>query len=50
MGVAALIGTQILGLQVSRYILRLPEIVSQSHDFLIREVGRTLQGYMRDLK
>jgi len=48
--VAALIGTQILGLQVSRYILRLPEIVSQSHEFLIREVGRTLQGYMRDLK
>jgi AcrR family transcriptional regulator len=47
---AALIGTQILGLQVSRYILRLPEIVSQSHEFLIREVGRTLQSYMRDLK
>ena len=48
--VAALIGTQILGLQVSRYILRLPEIVSQSHEYLIREVGRTLQSYMRDLK
>jgi AcrR family transcriptional regulator len=47
---AVLIGTQILGLQVSRYILRLPEIVSQSHEFLIREVGRTLQSYMRDLK
>jgi AcrR family transcriptional regulator len=48
--VAALIGTQILGLLVSRYILRFPEIASYSHEFLISEVGRTLQGYMRDLK
>jgi AcrR family transcriptional regulator len=48
--VGALIGTQVIGLQVARYILRVPDMVSQSHEFLIREVGRTLQGYMRDLK
>ena len=35
---------------VSRYIQRVPEIVSQSPEFLVREVGRTLQSYMHDLK
>jgi AcrR family transcriptional regulator len=49
-GVAALIGTQVLGLIVSRYILRSPEVVTLSNEFLIREVGRTLQSYMRELK
>jgi AcrR family transcriptional regulator len=47
--VTALIGTQIVGLLVTRYILRVPEIASQSHEFLIREVGRTLQGYIRNM-
>jgi AcrR family transcriptional regulator len=47
--VAALIGSQVVGLLVTRYILRVPEIASQSHEYLIREVGRTLQGYMRGL-
>ena len=47
--VTALIGSQVVGLLVSRYILRVPEIVSQSNEYLIREVGRSLQGYMRNL-
>jgi AcrR family transcriptional regulator len=47
--VTALIGSQVVGLLVSRYILRVPEIVSQSNEYLIREVGRNLQGYMRNL-
>jgi AcrR family transcriptional regulator len=46
---AALIGTQVVGLLVLRYILRVPEITSQSHEHLVREVGRTLQHYMRKL-
>lgn len=46
---AALIGTQVVGLLVTRYILRVPEVASQSHEYLIREVGRTLQGYMRNM-
>jgi len=47
--VTALRGSQVVGLLVSRYILRVPEIVSQSNEYLIREVGRSLQGYMRNL-
>jgi AcrR family transcriptional regulator len=47
--VTALIGSQVIGLLVARYVLRVPEIASQSHEYLIREVGRTLQGYMRNL-
>jgi AcrR family transcriptional regulator len=47
--VTALIGSQVVGLLVSRYILRVPEIESQSNEYLIREVGRSLQGYMRNL-
>ena len=47
--VAALIGSQVVGLLVTRYILRVPDIASQSHEYLIQEVGRTLQGYMRNL-
>jgi AcrR family transcriptional regulator len=46
---AALIGTQVVGLLVLRYILRVPEITSQSHEYLVREVGRTLQNYIRKL-
>ena len=47
--VTALIGTQVIGLLVSRYVLRVPEIASQSNEYLIREVGRTIQAYMRKL-
>lgn len=49
-GIAALIGAQVLGLIVARYILRMPDIAAMSQGFLIREVGRTLQGYIRDLQ
>jgi Tetracyclin repressor-like, C-terminal domain len=47
--VTALIGSQVVGLLVTRYVLRVPEMASLSHEYLIREVGRTLQGYMRKL-
>ena len=47
--VTALIGSQVVGLLVTRYVLRVPEMASQSHEDLIREVGRTVQGYMRKL-
>jgi AcrR family transcriptional regulator len=47
--VTALIGSQVIGLLVARYVLRVPEIASQSNEYLIREVGRTVQGYMRKL-
>jgi AcrR family transcriptional regulator len=44
---AALMSTQIIGLLVTRYILRVPRLVSMSSEQLIREVGQTLQGYVR---
>lgn len=44
---AALMSTQIIGLLVARYILRVPRLVSMSREQLIREVGETLQGYLR---
>jgi AcrR family transcriptional regulator len=44
---AALMSTQIIGLLVARYILRVPRLVSMSSEQLVREVGETLQGYVR---
>jgi AcrR family transcriptional regulator len=44
---AALMSTQIIGLLVARYILRVPRLVSMSREQLVREVGETLQGYVR---
>jgi hypothetical protein len=44
---AALMSPQIIGLLVARYILRVPRLVLMSRERLVREVGETLQGYVR---
>jgi AcrR family transcriptional regulator len=45
--VIALIATQVIGLLVTRYLLVAPSVTSLSREQLIREVGRTLQNYIR---
>lgn len=43
---AGLVAAQLLGLAMTRYILKLPPVVAMKHDFVIREVGRTIQRYV----
>ena len=43
----ALIASQVIGLLVTRYIMPASPISSLSREQLIREVGRTLQNYIR---
>lgn len=43
---AALIATQMLGIALMRYVLRLPVVTSLSERTLIDEVGRTIQSYI----
>jgi len=43
---AGLVASQLLGLALCRYILKLPPVVSLSHDDIVREVGATLQRYI----
>jgi hypothetical protein len=40
-----LVSSQLLGLAMCRYVLRLPPVVALSHDEIIRSVGPTLQRY-----
>ncbi|AZV19633.1 MAG: TetR family transcriptional regulator [Mesorhizobium sp.] len=42
---AGLISSQLLGLAMCRYVLRLPPVVALSHDEIIRNVGPALQRY-----
>ena len=42
---AALISSQLLGLALVRYVLKLPPAVSMERSTIIREVGRTVQHY-----
>jgi AcrR family transcriptional regulator len=42
---AGLIASQLLGIALCRYILKLPPVVEMSHDAIINEVGRTIQRY-----
>ncbi|TIX42210.1 MAG: TetR/AcrR family transcriptional regulator, partial [Mesorhizobium sp.] len=42
---AGLISSQLLGLAMCRYLLRLPPVVALSHDDIIQNVGPTLQRY-----
>jgi len=37
---AGLIASQLLGIALCRYILKLPPVVEMSHDAIINEVGR----------
>ena len=43
---AALVGTQVLGLALSRYVLRTPPLVAMSHDELRRWIGPVLAHYL----
>ena len=42
---AALVSTQLLGLALCRYVLKLPPVVALSHDEIIESVAPTLQRY-----
>ena len=44
---AGLVASQILGLVMGRYVLRLPALVAQSSESLVAAVGPTLQRYLR---
>lgn len=43
---AGLVATQVLGLALTRYVLRLPPVVAMSRDTLIAWMGPTLQRYL----
>ncbi|WP_349428695.1 TetR family transcriptional regulator [Microbacterium sp. LWS13-1.2] len=43
---AALVASQVAGLLIARYVLRLPALGEASVDELIRRVGPTVQGYL----
>jgi AcrR family transcriptional regulator len=43
---AGLIATQVLGLALCRYVLRLPPVVAMSHDEVIAWLGPTVQRYL----
>ena len=45
---AGLISTQMLGLALCRYVLRLPPVVGIKRAELVRRVGPTIQGYLFD--
>ena len=42
---AGLVSSQLLGLALCRYVLKLPPVVGLSRDTIIREVGQTIQRY-----
>lgn len=42
---AGLVATQLLGLALARYVLRLPPVVAMSADELVRSIGETIQRY-----
>jgi AcrR family transcriptional regulator len=44
---AGLIATQILGLALCRYVLRLPPVVAMSHDEVVAWLGPTIQRYLQ---
>ena len=43
---AGLLAAQVLGLVLSRYVLRLPPVVAMDRDALVRWLGPTLQRYL----
>lgn len=42
---AGLVATQLLGLAMTRYILKLPPVVAMDRALLVRQVGATIQRY-----
>jgi AcrR family transcriptional regulator len=45
---AGLIATQILGLALCRYVLKLPPVVALKRAEIVRRIGATVQGYLFD--
>jgi hypothetical protein len=45
---AGLIASQILGLALCRYVLKLPPVVKLPRDEVVRRVGGVVQGYLFD--
>jgi AcrR family transcriptional regulator len=45
---AALVATQVLGMALCRYVLRLPPVVAMTHEEVIAWIGPTLQHYLVD--
>jgi len=43
-----LIATQILGLALCRYVLRLPPVVGLKRAEIVRRIGATIQAYLFD--
>ena len=43
---AGLVASQLLGLALTRYILKLPPVVGLDRETLVREVGHTIQRYI----
>jgi AcrR family transcriptional regulator len=43
---AALVATQILGLALTRYVLRLPAVVSLDEATIVERIGATIQSYI----
>ena len=43
---AGLISSQLLGLALCRYVIKLPPVVGLSSEAIVREVGRTIQRYV----
>jgi AcrR family transcriptional regulator len=43
---AGLVATQLLGLAMTRYILKLSPVVAMERKFVIREIGKTVQRYI----
>jgi hypothetical protein len=43
---AGLIATQILGLALCRYVLRLPPVVGLKRSDIVRRIGATIQAYL----
>lgn len=42
---AGLVASQLLGLALCRYVLKLPPVVDTPGDVIVREIGRTIQNY-----
>ncbi len=42
---AGLVASQMLGLALCRYVLKLPPMVSMSRDAIVKQIGKTLQRY-----
>ena len=43
---AGLVASQLIGLAMTRYILKLPPVVAMDRELIIRELGKTIQRYV----